>query len=1369
MHLITIVVYLLFSLTVCKAQSNFNVFKKLEINGVTFNKIVNAIYEDSSGFLWIGCNSGLYRYDGNELVTYQYNVFDPNSIPNNTINSIIEDNFNNLWIGSDSYLILYNRSENKFYNYYKNSLTTLLGKDSEGHIWALLSNIGLLKIVADPNGQKPIFDNCLDYSKATNLQGENIQISSFVQDIYKRYWIGTTSGLKNFKNKGGVESTTFKFPIRSLKLIKGNRIMALCDNGLFILRYYENSTDLEILENYTNFVGTNTSLRTIAIDSIKDELWLGSTKGLYKGVRKQNRYIFENFSNNSQETSLLNNQISSTVFDAYGNLWIGTLRGINKYVSRAPIFEFNKINPTNTDRSIADCLFLKDKNTLLITRPDGLYKYNLHKKTYHKIKSDLANIDFITHSLHKDKLLITDDKILYEAEIINSPDSRLKLKEIARFNNLITDIAIVDDHEIWVGLWTQGLEILDTKESLSHFKMTAISRLIKSHVSTLLLSKNLDLWVGTRGKGLFKVDLINEKIEEFLPQKDNGISSNAILSLHEDQEQNIWIGTRGGGLNKYDYKTKTFKVYKNINGLSSNVISAIEEDKNENLWLYTEEGITFFDVDEKRFTAFGQQDGIEEATYKFNVSTASKTRDTLFFGSIDGFYSVYPSMFFQEDKIPSTVITRFQTLGELENNISNTENTGTTIDINFSSDKKIELPYNKNNIVVNFSSLDLTSPSKNKYAYMLEGLNEYWVYTDASNRNANYNDLPPGDYVFKVKSSNSDGIWNENPTEIKFAIMPPIWESVWAIRIYFLLFFLLVFIGVLMAKRWLLLKKNLVKETISREKDKEHHQMRMTFFTDISHELRTPLALILGTIERVIKSKDFQLNAVSSQRIYNNTRRMNRLINQIMDLRKFDEGKLKLNISKNDIIKDIAIIKNAFNDFANSSEIHYEFHTTLNHLKGWYDVDILEKILFNLLSNAFKYTPEKGKISLTTKLIENNASITEISHLHHGKYVKCTVEDNGIGIPENDLPFIFDRFYQSTKTYKNQIPGTGIGMELVQKLVERHHGLINVDSVEKKFTRFTFYLPINKERFDHSEIIEKGTPLKRNFIKNSEFQVINISENKEDTIVNFNKKIGKPKVLLVEDNNELRQMMRDHLEDEFNVIEAPNGSRGFDMAINEKPKLIISDILMPIEDGISMLKRIKFEDSLSSIPIFMLTAKNTEDDKVKCLQLGADDYIEKPFSLEFVKWKVKNTLLTREELKEKYSKVITASPTDVQVSSNDDKFISKLISIIDEYMDDSLLSVEFLASEVGMSRTHLYRKIRDILNDTPVNFIKKTRLKRAAQLLKKNTMYKSEIAYMTGFNNQKYFGKCFTKEFGMSPTEYIKKHATDKDATIVKN
>ncbi|WP_111709406.1 hybrid sensor histidine kinase/response regulator transcription factor [Lutibacter citreus] len=1349
---------LLLSITVIYSQTNSINLHKLDIHGVLFNKKVNTLFVDSFGFLWIGSNSGLYKYDGHNISKYQYDLFNPNSLPNNNINSIFEDDFNNLWIGSESYLICFDRKENKFKGFLKNRTSIVTNKGKNGKIWVKLENYGLLKIQSEKDINKIKLNAEFSSQLIKDIYKIEKQQISLVEDNFGRNWIGTEDGIYKLNAKGEISPTKFKENVVNMKLYGNNQIISITPNDIYILGYNKSDSSLEVREHYSKILkklDSNITLSTIAINPKNSDLWIGTSSGLIKGNRKNNQYDFSYYSKESNNINLLNNNITSTIFDTYGNLWIGSFKGVNKYLGRTPLFEFYEFYSQN---NLVHSINNQNSNNTLVAL-NGLFNFNQKNKSYSKIETNLEIVNVVTKNFDKTELLIADNLNIYTSKNYKPNKSKLDLVKIKTYNNPIKDIIAINKNEVWVALWGSGLDIINSENSLSDFKKQVREELKNNHTSKLLLTSDNKLWIGTRGEGLYIVDLVKESINHYLPTFANGLTSNAILSLYEDKNGNIWIGTRGGGLNMYDKKIKKFKNFRETKTNNPNIISAIEEDIDGNIWMSTRDGIALLNLETERFMSFGVEDGINESQFVFNSSASNPQKKILYFGCANGFYSVYPKKLIAQNIVPTTAITSFSTLGEVyENNADNA--LSPVNEINIYSDKQIVLPYNQNNIYVNFSSLDLTAPNKNEYAYKLEGLNNYWVYTNAFNRNANYNDLAPGTYTFMVKSSNSDGIWNEVPSKVTFKINPPIWKSLWAILIYVLLALIIIYVSTFLIRRWYLLKKNLLKETISREKDNEHSRMKMTFFTDISHELRTPLSLILGSIEKVIKEKTHTLNPITSQRIYNNTLRMHRLINQIMDIRKFDEGKFQLHISKNDIVKDINIIKNAFNDFAKIYHIKYNFISEEKEIKGWYDVDILEKILFNLLSNSFKYTKEKGekgKITVNLNLLKAD-NILIGNHNIDGKYLQCSVRDNGTGIPKKDIKNIFNRYYQATKPQKKQIPGTGIGMELVYKLIETHHGVIMVESEENVYTEFTFYIPISKNRYHKNERIETGMPLKKNFIKTSEFQVI------DHQLVNYpnneiKKQTNKTKILIVEDHDDLRQMIMEELFKEYDVVEASNGKEGYEVAVKEKPDLIISDILMPVQDGISMLKQIKKNPIFNNTPIFMLTAKNSSETKVECLSLGANDHIEKPFSIEFLKWKIKNTIKTRKELKEKYSKLITTAPTDIQIDSNDEKFIKKLIKIIEDNISDNILNVEFLASEIGMSRANLYRKVQVILNDTPVNFIKTIKLKRAAQLLKKNKIYISEIAFMTGFNNQKYFSKCFSKEYGISPTEYIKKHS----------
>ncbi len=1352
-------------------QSSEMYFHELQTKDMGFSRKVNTLLEDSYGFLWIGTQEGLYRFDGNTMREYQSNVFDEASLPNNSINSIIEDKNGNLWIGSESYLIFYNRKDDNFKGYYKDITSFSLFCTEDGTVWVNLRGSGLVKI-SICNTDQVIFDTHFNYNNS--LSQSTKVVNTFYEDDYKKYWIGTPKGIFILGPTGHLKPTNIVKETSVIADNGENSFLMASDNDIHILGYKKDSDTLEILKSYENIIGTDDSaIKITSLTKIGDKiLWIGTTNGLIKGELIDNQYSWKKFSADQDKKGyLLNDKINNTIKDRYGNLWIGSLKGVNKVIGKASIFESNTIN--SHDKSLKNnrvqTLFVDDIDNVWIGYENhGLYKFEGYTNTYTKIPFPEKHITSIQYSHTKDKLLIAGERIIYELSDFNNTISINNTKIVKEVTGEIMDVITLSKDEIWVGNWVGGIDIISTNNKLSPFKNKVIEEMKGKHISVLFRDSNV-IWIGTRGKGLFKADLDNEVLVNYAPIHKNSISSNAVLCIAKDQEGLIWIGTRGGGLNKYLSKEDTFISFDKNDGLPSNIVTAIEVDGKDNIWLSTKDGLALFNKSNNSFSDYGLEDGIIPREFIYNSSASDKLNNNLFFGYDDGFYKVKTEKLKQNNLVSNTVITKVRNFGK-ETKIKNGKTIAKEkISLNPLINDSLQFSYTQNNIAFEFSSLDLTAPNKNEYAYMLQGVHDYWIHAIETNRNANYNSLDPGTYTFKVKSSNSDGIWNETPATITFTILPPFWRTTVAYLIYSLIFTSLIIASIILIRRWYRLKKNLVMETISREKDNEHNRMKMVFFTDISHELRTPLTLILGTIEKVITEKQYKLSLQTAQRIFNNSLRMNRLINQIMDIRKHGAGEFKIAVQKLNVVNSINKAKNAFNDFAKIYHINYSLKVENENIIGWFDPEILEKILFNLLSNAFKYTPEKGKIIVTIDTVKGEVVKHYNKNLKRGKYLVCIVRDNGIGIPEEDLQQIFDRYYQATKAPTNQIPGTGIGMELVHKLVETHHGAIAVESKENVFTEFTFYLPIEKKHYKSFEINtsqklvanESEIVTRIEFAEGSEPDTEAVSEDNT-------KKRSKQTILIVDDNKELRDMVKNELYKDFTVLQAANGKEGYEIAITKKPELIITDIMMPVEDGISFLKRVKANKEISHIPVFMLTAKGSYDAKIQCTSIGADDFIEKPFSLEFFKWKVRNTLLIRKQLKEKYSKVITAEPSELQLLSNDEKFIQKLVKIIENSLEDNLLGVEYLASEAGMSRANLYRKLQSIINDTPVNFIKQIRLKRAVQLLKDSGLYISEVAYMTGFNNTKYFSKCFHKEFGMSPSDYAKKIQEEDEQQLPK-
>ncbi|TRX59167.1 response regulator [Fulvivirga sp. M361] len=1347
------ILYIILHPAIAVGQWNNTFFHELNASGIPFNKRVNTLYEDSFGFLWIGTNTGLYCYDGHTLKPFKFNVFDDNSIPNNTINSIVEDSDKNLWIGTESFLVFFDRRYEQFRNYHRDSYTRCMIEGNDGTIWGTISRTGIFRINPADSKDKATFETRFQHiiPSGTNKN----EINALYEDNFGRQWVATSKGVSLLGPDFQQRSTGFQKDTRLIIAGGNNTLLVATNAGIYRLGYTKSADHLEVLESYTDFLSPHkpqVDITSMTIDN-NSTLWVGTNHGLYQGRRINNRYKWGLFSKHEQtEGSLLSNRISSLVVDRFGNLWIGSGRGVNKLTDRNSFYQFLPIDekvPSIPNHSV-NSILKEGPNVLWVGTNSGVYKYNLKRNTYHKLSHLNHRVTCIRPNYKRDGLLIGSYRNLYEVK--KHRTAALQVTLVKNEYAGVMDIVQINDNETWLGLWVGGIDIINNTNKLSPFKKQLIARLKNCHVSTLLYDSHGSLWIGTRGKGLFRVDLLNETFDEIKPSRKSGLYSNAILCLREDKNGNIWIGTRGGGLSFFDHKDQRFITFTEKDGLPSSTVSSIEIASNGSTWISTGNGLAVYNHENQVFTSFGVSDGVIESDFKYNSSTSGIAGDYLFFGGTNGVHQIKNKAYKRKRLLPLTIISSFKLLAQTppkgsEESVIKEK----SIYVSPLGSGSIVIPYSQNNISISFSSLDLTSPGKNEYAYRLKEVKDYWTYTTAENRYANYNDLAPGSYTFEVKSSNSDGVWNHDPAIVTFTVEPPYWRTGWAYLIYTILILAMLTVAIVLSIRWYQLKQNLLKETISHEKDKQHHQMKMVYFTDISHELRTPLTLVQGTIEKVIREKNYKLGPITAQRIFNNSKRMNRLIDQIMDIRKHDVGEFKLAVKKQDVIAGIHKIKNAFNDLAHMHDIEYLLKSHHTMIRAWFDFEVLEKILFNLLSNAFKYTPEKGKIEIKVEEVTDHKIIATESSLKKGQYMKCTVRDNGIGIPEADLPYIFDRYYQSTKLPTHQVPGTGIGMELVQKLVELHYGTISVTSVENEFSEFIFYLPIEKEHYKKKE--------RQKHQKNYESdQVLHRPDESLETLTTsaYNGKRNAAKILIVEDNKEVQQMVSEELAVDYHIITAVNGAEGFETACIEKPDLIISDILMPVEDGVSLLKKLKQQPDLKHTPVFMLTARDSEEVRIQCTGLGADDFIEKPFSLEFLKWKVRNTLVTRRELKEKYSRVITAEPSMVNEESHDEKFIRRLVTIIESSIDDHLLSVEYLASEAGMSRANLYRKVQQILKETPVNLIKQIRLKRAAQLMQDGSLYISEIAYMTGFKNQKYFSRCFQKHYDMSPTEFMK-------------
>ncbi|GLR17165.1 hybrid sensor histidine kinase/response regulator transcription factor [Portibacter lacus] len=1341
---------LLFIYCGSNAQKSSISISDFDYPGFPYHQSIVCVFEDSEGLLWIGTNSGLYQYDGNKVRHFQYDVFDPTSIPNNSVKHIYEDREKNLWIGTESYLVRYSRRKDAFYSYFKGQVFSFLEISSYGNIQAVSQRSVLLDIKSESLLDHIEVDTLFNAKK---LSGEKLLINEVKTDEFDRIWVATNRGLF-FLDQSKLKSVGLDFSVDHI-LMSSDQLMWLCsEDQLYKVSYTNSSHEINVLKKFDLSENDQDGLSQIsAILERKDNsIWVSSNKGLFRSVITNGQFRFEKLDLNIGSTP-----INCFVEDQNGNLWIGTQKGLKKYVRNASVFNMvalEHFDPSLHDANVSSLYYDDQDNLWIALYLDKISKFNtISKKSLATYPVDDI-VYKIKPSLQKGKYWTISDMAI--GQIDNTSNDQPEITTFSPLGHRVDDFLEINSDEFWIGFWGVGIQIKDDLKAISEFKKEVVEKTKGAYISFTYRDKKGIIWVGTRGKGLYQVNVEKKEITQFLPDLEIGITSNAFLSYCEDFYGDMWFGTRGGGLIYYEREKNVFTSYTVKEGMPSNTVSSLEQDHRNNIWMSTQNGIARLSFDDKSIASFGNINGLEVTQFNFNSSTKSIDSEKIYFGFRGGFYEIICDNYVENTLVPITRISSLKIYGN--------ESQRNQKEFDFASDseqEEISLPYNQNDISIEFSSSDLSAPAKNLYAYQLEGVNNYWIFPTDNTHKADYFDLSPGEYTFKVKSTNSDGLWNDVPTTLKIKITPPFWLSWWACVFYVLCGIGLLYGFYIAYRRWYTLKKNLLKTRVSREKDNQFHNMRMVFFTDIAHELRTPLTLILSSMEHFISKNKGDGNHKNRSRIFNNANKMKHLINQIMDIRKHSEGEFKLQVKKCNAVQVIKTIQANFSDLARINKVALTFHADKEEIVSFIDLAILEKIVNNILSNALKHTPANGKIEIHLSEVKIDLENLPSPELKEGRYLRCIVRDSGVGMNEVDLQHIFNRYYQAKDEPVAQMKGTGIGMELVSKLVRLHLGHIKADSRVNEFTEFTIWLPADRDLYPLHQVSKEEE------IEDYEIEMLKSATSIALPVVepeSVLKKVNQQgKILIVDDNEEFQNMIKEQLEMDHLIITAINGLDAMKVASEQRPDLIICDIYMPEEDGISFLKKIKKNDDLSHIPVIMLSANIDEKTKKESIQCGAEDFIEKPFSLEFLKWKISNTLSYQKSMMEIYSKKITAEPSKVEIESPDERLLKDVIEIIEKNIANTNLSVEFLSSEVGMSRANLYRKIQKLMNDTPVNLIKKMRLKRAKQIIELNKFYIVEVAEMTGFKSQRYFSTCFQKEYNITPMAYNKQFVQENE------
>ncbi|MGB5262557.1 MAG: ATP-binding protein, partial [Lutimonas sp.] len=880
-----------------------------------------------------------------------------------------------------------------------------------------------------------------------------------------------------------------------------------------------------------------------------------------------------------------------------------------------------------------------------------------------------------------------------------------------------------------------------------------------------------NIWLGT-GDGLSKLRA-EEKYKdspEFqtfknIPGDKTSLSHNYILAMYESNIGEIWIGTFGGGINRLIYNEQNddfaFESYSDIDGLPNNVIKGILEDDRNNLWISTNKGLSKFNPENKTFKNYDVNDGLQSNEFQ-ELACLKRENGEMIFGGINGFNVFYPNDIKDNNLPPESVITKLSIFNKAIG-VGEEMNGRIVLDKPIDQLEEISLKYKENSFSIDFTALHYAAPKKNKFAYMLEGFDEDWIHTSSGKRTASYTHLEPGTYEFFVKTSNNDGVWDATPLVLRIKVIPPFWRTPIAFLFYCLLGIGFVWIFISYTLIGTREKHQLELEHLEKGKNDEIQQMKLEFFTNISHEFRTPLTLIKGPLDYLLKDGDkldkdslrFQYRIIQK-----NTDTLMKLVNQILDFRKLNQGKMKLVVRKGIISDFVQEIGETFQFLAHKKETKFEIHKPDEIVESWYDHDAVEKIVSNLLSNAFKFTPDGGSIDVVVKYETKTLDISDElrSNEQVVNFVRIEVKDSGQGIDVENQKQIFDRFYVDKGPKGQNSEGVGVGLSFVKSLVELHQGTIDVKSDSGKGTTFIVRLPANIEAYKNVEGITCKEDDDPDFLaRTSEMDSFAIETNDEIEDKNMIKaKSKKPILLIVDDNEEIRQFISQVFQEYYVIYEAENGKLAFEMAMRIMPNLIITDVLMPIMDGYELCEKLKSTNTTSHIPVIMLTAKISDENELLGRKIGADGYVRKPFDIELLRIQIENILKNRDQLRKRFNVEVNMLPKEVTVNSVDESFLQQAMDIVERNMMNTEFNVEMLVKEMGYSRSNLYLKFKEITGLSSSEFIRNIRLKRAIQLFESSNLSVKEIMYMTGFNTASYFAKCFKKQFGVVPSEYVK-------------
>lgn len=1291
----------------------FRIFKHIPTDSSSIsNNIINCIQEDSLGRLWIGTIDGLNCYcsETETFKTYKHIAGDNKSLSNNYVKSLFVDKDNIIWIGTDRFLNRFNPKTEEFEHYnFEGKLGDTriydIHKDKDNYIWLATNNAGLIRF--DPE-TKAYVNYTHDVNNLHSISSDNVY--TIFEDSKGQLWFGTWEHGVNSYNRA--RDNFDRFPVNK------------DGSGL-----------------------NNNQIRCIS-ESPDGKLWIGTFEGLniYDPLEKKIEYCLRH---NNIPGSLSYNTINYILRDEIGTMWLGT-HGGGIDMHNPLLHQFSLIDPkqgSNHDYGIIGPLIEYEGKIWIGTEGGGLASYDLTTKEYQHF--DLYNPNRGALNSNTIKSLCVDrNGFLWIGTYAGGVQVfDIRSKRIVNYysnfggidNNIVNDIFQDSRGNIWVGSNTS--EGIHTKAHNSdHFMVGFDIQANSTHVDfpwirTICEPSTDELWFGSIYNGIFIYK--DGKTTRHISTANSDLTSDYISVIIEDSEEQIWIGTYGGGVCIYDPETEVIRSLTTADGLLNDNICSIIQDDYNTMWISTVAGISKFSMEDSTFTNYSYNKSgfpIEILNLKSGLLASD---GQIYFGGSNGIIHFYPQLIVNNSYPAPVRITRLS----LNNKTVSPKYNSDILEKSITETKEITLKYNQtNNITIEFAALNYIFPENNQYMYYLQGYEESW--NEASfQRQVTYTNLPAGEYIFKVKASNNSGIWNDEYRSLVLKVLPPPWKTWWAYALYIICSAGLIYAIIYYFISRMKLKNEIYVKQIEKQAAEESHQIQLNMFTNFSHELRTPLTLILNPLKNILADSSQKNNYRDTLEVaYKNAKKMLSLVNQLLDLRKHESGNMNLKLEEVNIIQFIEEILILFRELTNSKQIALELHKTEDKIVTWFDPSLMEKVFYNLLSNAIKNTPANGKIDISIHLQENEIE----------KHIEIEVYNTGEKIPEKDIENIFSPFFQINKPQFEDNSGTGLGLHITRNIIQRHYGSIIAENRNEGGVCFRILLPINKELFNENEFFVSSV----NNLPDSSFPEEILST--EIDRKKFLSKKELPIVLLVEDNMEMRQFMKSQLQEFYTIYEAENGKTGWELAEKIIPDVIISDIMMPEMDGLALSIKLKSHVKTSHIPIILLTARTSILQIEEGLMTGADDYITKPFDAQILKLRIQNMIDNRTRVKQAYLKNFTID-LPIPNSENMDKvFLDRAYAYVKDNISNSEMSIEEFGSQLNLSRTQLYRKIKALTGMSPSLFVSTLRLKYAAELLLENSLSVSEIAYQAGFASPSYFTTAFKKLYNLTPTEYLR-------------